>query len=60
MSNAIARAQIAALARHPLASTTAKHFAREMLRGPVTLEIDALIRREVAAILGIPELGKRP
>lgn len=61
--DAIARAQLAALARDDRASATARHFAAEMLRGLVTLEVADLCRREVAALLGLDAadaIGARP
>ena len=55
----IARAQLAALARDEQASTTERHFAGEMLRGPVTREVAELCRRGVERLLGIADMGTK-
>lgn len=49
--DSIARAQLAALARDRRATSTERHFAAEMLRGPVTLEVDELCRSGVIRLL---------
>jgi hypothetical protein len=59
MSTTIARAQIAAVTRHPDASTTERHYAGEMLRGPVTLEVCALVRGAVERLLGVDQRQER-
>lgn len=59
MSTAIARAQLHAVVRHVDATATERHFAAEMLRGPVTLEIAALCRAAIERLLGVREIGIR-